>query len=52
MDTEQEFKEAQKLLNECVATLSCGCEVNEQDADCLYYFCKSYIKEFNKKFCL
>lgn len=50
MTTEQEFKEAIKMVIACKSTLTCGCQVDEQSADWLYYQCKTYVEAYRKRF--
>jgi hypothetical protein len=47
--TEQEFSTATRLLISCRATLSCGCQFDEKQADWLYYQCKQYIEDYKKR---
>lgn len=47
--TEQEFSNATRLLISCRATINCGCQFDELQADWLYYQCKQYIEDYKKR---
>ena len=49
MSTKEEFQKAIELVIACKASVSCGCEIDEEKADCLYYQCKSYIEAYRKR---
>lgn len=50
MTTEKEFKEAIKMVIACKGTVKCGCQVDEQLADWLYYQCKTYVETYKERF--
>lgn len=49
-DGEQEFKKAIEMVNACKGTIICGCQVNEQLAESLYYLCKKYVETHKERF--
>lgn len=49
MSTKDEFQEAIELVIACKASVSCGCQIDEEKADWLYYQCKSYIDAYRKR---
>lgn len=52
MSTEQEFRQAVELINSCIATLQCGCEMTEESnfySDSLYYRCKKYMAAYRER---
>lgn len=51
MTTEQEFRKANELVNSCIATLQCGCEMTEESnfcCDSLYFSCKRYMTAYKE----
>lgn len=50
MKTEHEFDLAFDLVSACRATIACGCEHSERDADRLYYIAKKYVETYRAKY--
>lgn len=46
--TEEEFSKAILFITSCRATLNCGCQFNELQAELLYYKCKHYMRDYEK----
>lgn len=49
MTTKEEFEEAIKLVMKCTASVSCGCEIDDLQADWLKYKCRSYLKALEER---
>lgn len=49
MTTKEEFDEAIKLLVSCTASVSCGCEIDDLQADWLRFKCISYIRAIKER---
>lgn len=49
MTTKEEFREAIKLVIKCKASVSCDCQIDELQADWLYYQCKSFCDAYRAR---
>lgn len=52
MTTEQEFRIAVDMINSCIATLECGCEMTEMSnfySDTLYFRCKKFMAAYKER---
>ena len=46
-----EFEIAGEMLNSCIGTIKCGCQITPDeglDADYLYYRCRDYMKAYDE----
>lgn len=49
MTTKEEFDEAIKLLVSCTASVACGCEIDDLQADWLEFKCRSFMKALKER---
>lgn len=52
MTTQEEFRKAVELINNCIGTLQCGCSMNEESnfySDSLYFSCKKYMAAYRER---
>lgn len=52
MTTEQEFRKAVELINSCIGTLQCGCNMDDVSyfyCDSLYFSCKKYMAAYRER---